>query len=408
MIENVIAPEMNFFDSTKRLSGVERNIEVYDTAQQQTVSAGQPAHIYISDSDLCDFRNCMLRFNFNGAPGSGGTFDALPDGGVAGLIDRVRVLIGSALVTELINFNLLYQQYLLSCGTQAYSTTKNILTGCNDNLATRTSDFSNNTKVWTLPIGEVVRFLGCVVPTGWMSNQIHIEIYFAPANFCIESDRTGTSYSIENIEFHYRKITVTDAYRSRLNSRISSGGLQIPFLNFSNYNRNMPAATTRQQNNLPWKYSRFIGFYCVNRDQNALSLAATQGKFTNYLLYNQFDNSRLKVNNIYFPADSVNGTNENLIQIYEARDIDLQKDSQLASNYPKYFTIDLAVTQFPQNLTDADEAIQGIDISTSASSLVHEIQLKSGGAPVNIQQDYFAVFFSVVSIDSSGNVIYLE
>lgn len=405
-IKSIIGKELDFFSDAERLSGIKENVEVYDNAQQQSVSAGQAVHIYVSNCDAADFRDATLRFTFNGIAGSGGTYSATPDGGIAGIINKIRVLFGSQLVYECIDYNLLMSFWSLSQGVQAYQTSLNVLMGTNESLSTRTSNFSNANRVWTVPIGKICNILDKVLPIGRISNQMHIEIWLEQPQNCLSSDQTGPSFSISNPQLHYKQLILTDEYKKALDAKLSSGVIQIPFVNYVNYITTIANTVTKQQNTLPWKYSRFISFFNINRDQVNISTQTYQTKFTNFLLYAQFVNSKARCNNKYYPADAVNGVTENYIQYLEAVDKNLNDDTNVGSNWSQYFNVSLSVTQYPKHLTENDESIQGLDISTSASTLIHEMILT--GAPTLVQQDYFAQFMSLITIDGKGNLVYLE
>ncbi len=83
----------------------------------------------------------------------------------------------------------------------------------------------------------------------------------------------------------------------------------------------------------------------------------------------------------------------------------IEKDSVIMSNYSQYFNISLSLTNYPKQLQNNDEWLQGIDTSGGSSTLVHDIYLTS--SPALIQQDYFAQFFSMVVISAKG-ITYLE
>lgn len=407
MIQNKIPASMDFFSDSIRLVGVKENVEVYQNAQQNTITAGQCAHFYIgnNDADLADFRDSTLRFAVNGIPG-GGTYSALPDGGIAGLINKCRLLLGSTLLHECISFNLLMSQWCLSQGILDYQNTLNVLMQTNATLAQRTTNFANPNYIYMIPLGKIISLFDMVLPLNlFKGQQLHLEVWFENPQNCLSSDGTPT-YQILNPQLHFRQLIVTDTYKNMLQEKLSKSNIQIPYLNYSNYVTVMPTGVTKQQNSLPFKFSRYVGHYCISRDQANITNYAYQTKFTNFYLYTQFINAKTKLNNKYYPADAINGTTENFLSIYELIDKTFNDDTVISSNYPQYFSLSQAICQYPKNLTNDDQQIQGMDISTSSSSVVHEIT--TSGAPLTLQQDYFPVYFSMISIDAKGGVTYLE
>ncbi len=296
-VKPVIADDMNFFTDSIKLSGISQRVESFDNCQQASISNGQVGHIFVSDSDLIDFRNSSLRFTVTTTQTSNND-GALPDSGVGALISKVRISIGSELITEIVDFDLLFAFWTLSQGTQCYNTILTQMYGASWTLSQRQSAYNAPTNVYMVPIGKVCDFLNKVIPVSkFNGQQIHLEIFFNSWQNCCSGTGSIGSFSIQNLQFHYDQITVTGEYNKLLNDKLASGVIQIPFLNYINYTNTIQPSVNRQSSTLPWKYSRFISFFNINRIQANLTDPTNTQKFTNYQLYSQFIQAKFRANN---------------------------------------------------------------------------------------------------------------
>jgi hypothetical protein len=114
-------------------------------------------------------------------------------------------------------------------------------------------------------------------------------------------------------------------------------------------------------------------------------------------------------NNVYFPADAVNGVTEAYDQYLEFHDLPYNIDTNAATAWtvdPGLFELCLNVNQHPKHLNMLDLMIQGQDTSQGSSTIVHEVKFSAPGTAAIQQWDYFGIFFSTISIDQFGNVLY--
>jgi hypothetical protein len=293
-VKTVIPKDMDFFSAMEKLGGVEKSIDVYENAQQQAVSNGQTVHIFFSQCDACDFRDSFLRFSMLANLNGTGTVVAFQQG-IACAINRVRLLSGSDLVFDLVDFNVFYENWVNSNTINAISSTLNIQMATSDNLATRQAAAINPNKIYTVYLGWACGLLNKIYPQGQSQKQLHLELILETPSACLTSDATNPSFQMLSPQYHYKQITYTNAYREMLKTRLASGPIDILYLNSTNYNLQIPSSTTQTSNTLPWKYSRFLGFNTVARPTANINNLTIDGKFINYNNSTIFINDRVKI-----------------------------------------------------------------------------------------------------------------
>jgi hypothetical protein len=409
---SVLPQEMsNLLENSMSYGGVLQSVETYTTASSLIVSQNNTIHVFLEGGDALDFRNSFVYFNTIGVAGTGGTYAAFQPC-IASVFSRCRVLIGSTVVHDILNFGLVFTNYLMSQKVAAWTNTLNIQMSTSDSLATRTTNFASTTKAYTVDIGLLADFLKQVVPVMFLGQQIHIELTLADPLSALVSDQTGPSYSLSNIQFHYRKLTLSESYKNMLKQKITSGGLDLICSNLQNYSAIVQAGTAQIQNIIPFKYSRFTGLMCIARNVSDLSSQTVDAKNNNiYQNYSVFNRHRVKINNNYFPNDSVYGTVQCYQNLLEFFDIPDKEDTYIGVNWaasPGSFSLELSLSQNPITVAPKDEHkyLSGQEINMSSSNLVHECV--TTGLVAQEQWDYYGSFFSIVRMNADGSVTYIE
>lgn len=391
--------------------GVMESIEVYTTANTLTVSSNNQLHIFLEGGDALDLRNSFLYFTTIPTPQTGGTYTAFQPC-ISSVMSRVRVLVGSTVLHDMLNFNLRYADYLMSEKVQPFSNTFNIKMATSDNLATREANFLSTTKSYCVDIGAVADFLNKIIPTMFLGQQIHIEITLEQPTLCLVTDGTNPNYALTNIQFHYRKLTLSENYKMSLKAKLMNGGLSIAYQNIANYSAIIQAGSQQIQNIIPFKYSRFTGLLCIARNQADVANTALDQKFTNiYQNYSVYNRSRLKLNNVYLPSDSIYNTVQAYENLLEYFDIDENCDTYIAQNWgssPGTFQLGITCAQFPKNVVPQNQHIclTGMAINQASSNLTHEVV--TSGIASGQEWQYFGDFFSIVTFRADGSVDYQE
>jgi hypothetical protein len=407
-VRSVIPQDLDFFSDIERLGGVLNSVDTYENAQQNNISNGQIVHFFYTQSDALDLRESFLRFQLQGNLNGSGTVGAFQNG-ISCVINRLRLLWGAETLIDLVNFNVVYMNYLMSKTVQTFSNTFNIMMATSDNLATRQANFTNINKVYTVYLGWIATFLNKIIPIGAANQQLHLELTLETPSYCITSDSVNPTFQMLTPQFHYKKITYTEVYRNMLMNKLkTSGSISILFLNYSNYVQPVPAGTTFIQITAPWKYSRAIGYNVIARNSANISSLTQDNKFTIYDNANIIVNYRSKVNNDYYPQDAVNGNTESYDSYLEYHDLPYQIDTYAGTNWtsadPSFYERCLNINQHPKHLNMDDFKIQGIDTSLGSSTWVDESKYSAPGTAANQQWDFFVQFFSCVSIDMYGNI----
>jgi len=411
MIKTVIPKDMDFFSEVEKLGGIERSIDVYENAQQQAIFAGQTIHFFFSQCDAADFRDSFTRFgaiaNLNGS----GTTIAFQQS-ITCTMNRVRLLSGATVLFDLVGFNTFYENWINSNGINAITSTLNIQMATSDSLATRQANATNASKVYTVYLGWVCDILNKIVPISLFSNkQLHLEIILETPSMCLTTDSVNPTFSITSPQYHYKQITFTNSYKSMLDERLAQGPITILYLNYSNNSYQVPIGTTNSSITLPWKFSRFLGFNCIARTVANISNLTYDGKFVNYNNAVIFVKDNVRLNGIYYPADAVNGNVEAFDQYLEFHNKCYNIDVNAATAWttdPGLFEMAINVNQHPKHLVEDDLQIQGQDTSSSSSTITHNVFLNTGGTSANQQWDYYAQFFSTITITSGGNTMFAD
>jgi hypothetical protein len=403
----------NLLNASERLSGVTRRKEVYANAQSTVVNPNQPIKFFIANDGETvanDYKDSTVNFFAPGVISSGtGTFCSYSQPtGITCIFNKLEVQYGSVQVIQVLNYNLLFAMWLMSQPINTWLTTYNITMGCASTQTQANADFLNAAKWYSVPIGKICELLDVTWPSGLVKDQLQINLYLEQASNCIQTDYTGqnATYSVVNAQFHYSELELSPALGAMLREKRDSTGISIPYSTYGNYETNGINGSTSIQNVLPFSYQRFTGMLCVARNSALVNLQSTVNKLGAFELYNQLQSTKLKINNQYYPNDKCYGPIELYNHFLESYDIDFNKDTYAGSSWTTQMQINLSCAQFQNHLVVDNNMITGLDVSTSSSTLIHE--MVTTGLPNTVLFDYYAQYIAMVVIGKGGSITLIE
>lgn len=391
------------FNDPEEYVGIKERKELYQLADVPNgIFPNQISYIRIPRSEISDFRNSLLEFNATCAA-TGGTYARFMQP-IAGLINRLRVMANSTLLDDCLEFGRIYAQKLMSVDNTDWTTSLTITDGVGS-TAVRNANATNGNIPYQVDLSFISDILGHVIPIGWLgANQIVIEVYWANANYVIETDGTNPTYVVNNLQFHYANLNVTDSYKQLLNQKFAEGGIQFAFRSYENFITQIQAGSSGTISiTLPFKKRRAVAVFATSTPTASLTNTAINDKFITFSNYSIYNSSRYYVNSIYIPQDKIQNTYEQFIQTCDAFDLPLKNSSYIAANWlsGQAFIMGQTLSQSPRYLTEDSKVIQGIDISSGNSNMVAQITFNSA-VPALETAFYFLENFKVCTIDGNG------
>lgn len=403
---NVIPKSLDFFSQVEKLAGVQKRTESYIYPETGNNNYGPNQIIrFRFNAGMLDFRDSMWEFTATCSQ-TGGTYCRFSQG-IACIVNRLVVKVGSNTIIDTIYFNQLYQLFLLSQDPTFLTTSAAVLQGYTS-ASQRSTDGSNSNRYYNLNLGYICELLAIVWPADFISDQVTVEIYLEDPNRCLESDGTGgITYVVNTNQYHYGVFECTEEYLGMVRDKIATDGIMIPYKAYENYVGNIVANATNIQTVLPFKKQCLLGIsYCCRNNANII-LPATNDKFQTFLNYSVYNSSRIKINDNYFPTDKVLNTYEAYIQNLEFWDVDHLEPVQFGNNWSQYFTLSQSITQDPRHL-EQNDIISGIDTSQATSTITAELILNTGGAPALEEVQYFGQFYGMMYIRPNRTITFQQ
>jgi hypothetical protein len=393
----------DLFSNPQAYGGITSRVELYQLADQpNNIAPQQISYIRIPRAELSDFRNSTLEFSAT-CSATGGTYCRFMQP-IAGIINRVRVLANSTLLDDELEFGRAYAMKLMSQDNTEWTGGSLSITDGVASQAIRNGYGPNGSIVYQINLAYISDILGHVLPIGWLgSNQINLEIYWANPVYVIETDGTVPTFVINNLQYHYANLNVTDNYKRMLNEKFKTG-VSFAFRSYDNYIASLGTASAGTVSiTLPFKKRKAIAMLLGAVPTGTLTTTTTNDKFITFSNYSVFNSSRYYINSIYIPSDRIQSVYEQFLQTCDALDIPYKNNSYIANNWlsGNAFICGQTLCQSPRNVTEDNKVIQGLDVSTGNSNIVSQITFS---APTAVAETlfYFMEYYAICSIDSQG------
>jgi hypothetical protein len=354
------------------------------------------------NSAFIDFSKCNLQFS-TAISGTGGTY-IRHRWNIGTVFSQVRILFGSTEVSLTENFALIDTLVqLVKTGGYINSVGKQ-QRGLGD--ATARNAQANSGFVYSLYLGDVVKLLSLALPIYKIQEQMTIELTVNDPNNCLESDKTALDMIINNVKLHYDTIQISKEIDNMITQRINNN-FCIPFLQFANYtSTQMLSGTLNVSTQLPFRYISLAGVLGLARNSANLADPTVNDTYNTFLGYSNLSNNYLKINNVLLPSDKVSNVSDQLNLSLEFWGECIGKsEAYMATDWSKYFHMAFSLMQdSKQAYSYDDQTVQGVGANSSGFSLLHNLTLSSNA--VNIELNYFGMYYACLRINPSGTLTY--
>ena len=156
---------------------------------------------------------------------------------------------------------------------------------------------------------EHVDILKKILPLRYMNRQFRIYLQLEQNNIALVQKKVGGivsqgTYSIESPRLHYHRIELTDQEVASIEGALDSGGIVIPFQNWTNFTDNISSGTGNKNILFNPAVSNLLCVFFVMIPQDYASEPENLRK-TSIFLRNRIGSYRLKLGSRYFPLDQV-------------------------------------------------------------------------------------------------------
>lgn len=398
---NVLPESIDFVQDSVNAGGVVTRFDVFQRPETGTNNYTQRDIIRIRlPGNMSDLRQSTLQFTTSITGGGGATFTRFSKN--MPVIQRFRVLFGSQVVVDVTNQNLL--EYLcLQQERQDYQTSTGIILRGTGDTTQRNADSLLTNRVYCLDFSKVHKCLDKVWPLNFIQEQMTLEFTLEEANKCLESDASGGTYQLNNVEFHYSVMNMSREFNDMLRSKLqTSGGLMMPYKAWTNYvNTQLQSGTNSIQAQLPFRNLSMLGvIYCARNSANIIDITSLD-KFENYLNNSTFSNARLKVDNTYYPNDKLDSVQDAYTTYLEFWAKSYYCDTYAGADWTNRFQLAQSIAQHPKELDQP--LVQGVNVARAGTSIIAELEL-TGGSAVNQELQYFAHIYNVIKILPDGTL----
>lgn len=358
--------------------------------------------------ELVDLRNSTLQFTVTGTAGTGATYTRF-NSGIKSIIDRITIQFGSKVILDIQDYNVvsLMQDLRLDLNWQDTVGALNFGYG---STAVRNSRFLDPTYVYAVQLYSVHQdFLHTILPLQKLGVQLILNIYFAPANQCIESDGTNPTYAVNNLQLHYSSLVPTPNWDQMYNEKVRSDN--PPSFVYCGYDAQEDTNTclagiTNFSKVLTYKYTSLNCVMVLFRSGNLESVSVND-KLNNFA-YPNITSAYLKIGSVQYPQDNSTNLGDRFSMLCECWGISMQnqpiKASQnFASGTPGSFILAFPLSKHPYEQNEDDNVnSQGIDTSI-ATSIVLNVQFGTALAS-NLTMEVIGIYNNCITYNSNGSI----
>lgn len=226
-----------------------------------------------------------------------GTFDRFPPS-IQGIIERLRIYLGSTLVEDIEDYNLL-DGLLYETEDERVSTAGKVRMIGEGNDAARGAYSLVNHRYNVKLHSE---FLQQFIPLDKLGKALRIELQLAQPSQCLESDAAAPDcqYTLSNVYVNYNRAILEPEFERMLTQSINNGTYQIMYHSWSHYG-GLSVTGTNFQQEIPARFRTINRFLSVIRTQASLGTFAT-GIFRDFPAFPASSVS-LAINNTRYPED---------------------------------------------------------------------------------------------------------
>jgi len=391
-----------------QLSGVWARNTSYMNAQQPNGLGPNQMATFELPMELLDLRSATFQFTIVGIEGAGATFTRF-NSDIRSIIKRMVVRFGSKYVVDTQNINLWFN---ITNGTKPVnwaSSTGAIAYGTGD-ATNRNALFSNTSYTYAVQLYNLDNsLLNEVLPLNKLGVQAYIDLYFAPANECIESDGVGANYVVNNMQFHYASLVPNESWLSEYERQVRGPGVTYSYCSLENITDTtmLAAGITQASKILTFKYQSLIGIIAVMRPSANVSNMAASNKLNNYS-YANVNTAYVKIGSQQYPINSNQSASDMLTMYADQFGLSMREDFAAATNWlgttlPGSFVICIPLAKHIKEFEKVQNvSVDGLNTSIG-TSIVFQLGFSSPLAAAQ-QIDFFALFESSLTFNPNGSV----
>ncbi len=356
--------------------------------------------------ELLDMRSATLQFTIAGTLGGGATFGRF-NKDIRSIFSRIVFRFGSKIVCDIQNAGLLnnIMDQFTDFNWMPYAGA--LTTGTGDTVQ-RNADFLNPNKVYAVQLYQLrEEFFNTFIPFKKLGVQGFIDIYLAQNNDVIESDGTGCSYTVNNVQFHVASLTLSDEWNDLYNKTIPRG-ISYTYITYQNlYDSSLlPAGTTKASKILPFKFSSFLGIIAVMQDQTTGQTVLNK---LNKFNFNNLNFAQLRIGTNNFPQDTQRSASDLYSMACDTVGKSYKAPLALGQNFDSTnFILCIPVGRQLKELEMDDKRVSYCGINTSiGSSMVLDLGFSTPLAS-NQTLQIFAMIENTVQYQANGSVVYYD
>jgi len=400
--ELAISSDIALYNQLK-YDGIVSRLNSYVPAQPESGYGPNQLITFQLPMESLDLRNHSFQFTVTAsAPGS--TY-ACFNSDIRSVIRRITVAFGSKVVLDIQEQNLLFNMLNYLNDPQWYDYNGKITNATGDQPS-REALFTNPNYVYAVQLYNLKsELLAQVLPLQKLSLQMYINIYLAPASECILTDSPNPTYTLNNCQFHYSSLVMSNSWESLWNSKIPDG-IAFNYTNFENTfdTSILPSGITRASKTLNFRYTSLNGIIFVMRPSANVSSLTAVDKL-NRFDFNSLNVCQVRIGSFTQPSDNTANLSDRLTMVYEQFGITSKAPIKLASNFGSTsFVGCVNFSRHPYSSQTNNASINGINTSIS-SALILDLGF-STPLPAAYTLEVFAMSECSVIFTPNGSVVW--
>lgn len=403
-------PDSVRFKPTKRALAA-RRVPVKFRSEQSSYATDKNRLIrfLLPNNALYDTRKGYLTFDLT-ITGSNGTYCRLHQG-VFSILERLRVLMASAEVEDLRDYNRLYS-FLWEMINPGLVTTMIGGTVMGFGTQTERNAMGATTTSYCCPLISGVLNTE-LLPFENLASGMTLELYLDDVTQFLETDSTTLPVvTVSNLMFHMERLELEQSYMNFIGSWVRSNGLQLGFQSWERF-VNAMSGGFNQNLMINHRSSAVNGICHFFFDSSQFNNMTINDRFLNWTPLSLTSTS-LNVNGVIFPDEPIDTVTAGRLEAYQiyCRWIVKWKLSGLLPIAPPIGWKDFQVNRFVliddlEPYPEESDLINPFSTLGNNSTLIKKLVFSSA-IPANYQLDSWVEYFKQVGIYQDGSVRVLQ
>ncbi len=391
---------------------LQQNLETIGGLKRRTVrtqsdvsnySAGQKIIINLpSQSNSCaDLRrsyfSMVAQLTQNGGTYAGFSYP------ISTLFSRLRILVGSQVVTDIDSIDALMGMFAVATATQ--SVLGNTGSGTYTQATRRTESLTARLYEFKFDID----FLERIYPVDRIRGGVRIELTVNQANICCEYDGGTPTIAISQFYLNYYSIEMTSEISQMVDGLIATGQYIIKGWNWNSFT-GQTANQSGSQIQLPFKFKCIRGFLWGYRDNADITDPLVNLKYTDNWQEDGIATANLKIGVEQFPVEGYQFNTGLQGYLLTQRDFNsfMNQWFQSHSRQMDFFGASAPLLRFMTAFDvrmDSTSNAWGNGINTADGNTNQIINVTYAAPPGALWHNVFAAYETTVLVGANGNVV---